>query len=190
MSAARISGVSGSALLVVGGLWAGVAVRHHTNVIYWVVAGVALVYCAGVLLATLGPAETPLDRAAGFVSVASAIAAYVTTWALIYENAVGESTRCIAPTFHHHVDSLYFALTTLATLGFGDFKAVEPTCRWLVSGQVVVDLVIVAAAVAGLSAQLRGAGSRQHPKRRGGGATRASDAEIGEIGQAESQPEP
>jgi voltage-gated potassium channel len=45
------------------------------------------------------------------------------------------------------VDALYFTLTTLSTVGFGDVHAVGQVARVAVSAQVVFDLVFVAIAV-------------------------------------------
>ena len=52
-------------------------------------------------------------------------------------------------------DSLYFTLSTLATVGFGDVHAVGQVGRALVSTQIVFDLVFVAALIATLSGRLR-----------------------------------
>jgi hypothetical protein len=40
-------------------------------------------------------------------------------------------------------DALYFTVTTFATVGFGDIAPRSETVRLLVSGQVLLDLVIV-----------------------------------------------
>jgi voltage-gated potassium channel len=45
------------------------------------------------------------------------------------------------------VDALYFTLTTLSTVGFGDAHAVGQGARILVSVQMVFDLVFIAVAV-------------------------------------------
>ncbi|GAA3258459.1 potassium channel family protein [Dactylosporangium siamense] len=45
-------------------------------------------------------------------------------------------------------DALYFTLSTLATVGFGDVHAIGQAARIAVSGQIVFNLVYVAAAVA------------------------------------------
>ena len=52
-------------------------------------------------------------------------------------------------------DALYFTLSTLATVGFGDVHAAGQLGRALVSVQVTFDLVFVAAVVTVLTTQLR-----------------------------------
>jgi voltage-gated potassium channel len=52
-------------------------------------------------------------------------------------------------------DALYFTLSTLATVGFGDVHPVGQIARALASIQIVFDVVFVAALAAVLSGQLR-----------------------------------
>lgn len=52
-------------------------------------------------------------------------------------------------------DALYFTLSTLATVGFGDVHAQGQVARALVSMQIVFDVVFVAALVATLTGRLR-----------------------------------
>ena len=42
-----------------------------------------------------------------------------------------------------HTDALYFTVTTFATVGFGDIVATASTTRLIVTGQMIVDLVIL-----------------------------------------------
>lgn len=62
-------------------------------------------------------------------------------------------------------DALYFTLSTLATVGFGDVHATGQLGRVLVTIQMTFDLVFVAALVTVLSAQLR---ARAAERRQGG----------------------
>jgi len=66
-------------------------------------------------------------------------------------------------------DSLYFSLSTLATVGFGDVHATGQLARALVSVQIVFDLVFVATLVSVLTTQLR---ARAAARRVGPGARR------------------
>jgi voltage-gated potassium channel len=52
-------------------------------------------------------------------------------------------------------DALYFTLSTLATVGFGDVHAQGQVARAMVSTQIVFDVVFVAALVATLTGRLR-----------------------------------
>ncbi len=40
-------------------------------------------------------------------------------------------------------DAIYFTVTTLSTTGFGDIAAVSPTARWVVTIQMLFDLVVL-----------------------------------------------
>jgi hypothetical protein len=42
-----------------------------------------------------------------------------------------------------HTDSLYFAVTVFATVGFGDIVAKTETARLVVTGQMAADLVVI-----------------------------------------------
>ena len=54
------------------------------------------------------------------------------------EEIVGLSTR---------LDSLYFALTVLSTVGFGDIHAAGQAARAMVSAQIVFDVLVISLAV-------------------------------------------
>ena len=60
-------------------------------------------------------------------------------------------------------DALYFTLSTLATVGFGDVHATGQLARVLVTIQMTFDLVFVAALVTVLSAQLRARAAERRP---------------------------
>jgi len=86
------------------------------------------------------------------VTFAAAVGAYLLAVATIYSVESQRSQHTVSPCFHppfaHHVDAFYFTLSTFTTAGFGDIHANNPTCRWLVSGQMVLDITVVALAVA------------------------------------------
>ena len=46
-----------------------------------------------------------------------------------------------------HTDGLYFTVTVLSTVGFGDIQAKTEAARLVVTGQMIADLVILAVAV-------------------------------------------
>ena len=63
---------------------------------------------------------------------------------------------------HTRIDALYYTLSTLTTIGYGDVHAVGQAARTLVIIQVVFNLVFVAAAVGLLTAHIRAAAGRTH----------------------------
>jgi voltage-gated potassium channel len=61
-------------------------------------------------------------------------------------------------------DALYFTVSTLATVGFGDVHAVGQLARAIVIGQIVFDFVFVAALVGSVTSGMR---RRAEAQRRG-----------------------
>jgi voltage-gated potassium channel len=65
----------------------------------------------------------------------------------------------------NHTDALYFTVTVFATVGFGDITATADTARLVVTGQMIIDLIIL-----GLGARvILGAVSRGRQRREPGG---------------------
>ena len=61
----------------------------------------------------------------------------------------------------NHTDALYFTVTVFATVGFGDITATAAVARLLVTGQMIIDLIIL-----GLGARvILGAVSRGRQRR-------------------------
>lgn len=77
-------------------------------------------------------------------------------------------------------DALYFTLSTLATVGFGDVHAVAQVARVVVMIQIAFDLVFVAAVVSVVSAHIR----ERRATGRAGGSAGGIDAEVA------AEPEP
>jgi hypothetical protein len=69
---------------------------------------------------------------------------------------------------HTRLDSLYFTMTTLTTVGYGDIHATGQTARALVLVQMVFNVVFVAAAATLLSARIREAARERFEARRRG----------------------
>lgn len=64
----------------------------------------------------------------------------------------------------NHTDALYFTVTVFATVGFGDITATADTARLVVTGQMIIDLIIL-----GLGARvILGAVSRGRQRREPG----------------------
>lgn len=76
--------------------------------------------------------------------------------------------------------AIYFTITTLATVGYGDIHAVTSTARWVVTVQMIIDLtlvvalgrVLVSAAKAGRARQSRAAHHGGHDEHREHGSPR------------------
>jgi voltage-gated potassium channel len=66
---------------------------------------------------------------------------------------------------HTRIDALYFAMSTMSTIGFGDVHAAGQAARVLVIAQIVFDLVFVAAAASLVTAHLRQARTTQRKPR-------------------------
>jgi hypothetical protein len=66
----------------------------------------------------------------------------------------------------NHTDALYFTVTVFATVGFGDITATTAAARLVVTGQMIIDLIIL-----GLGARvILGAVSRGRQRREPGAA--------------------
>jgi hypothetical protein len=75
---------------------------------------------------------------------------------------------------HDRTDALYFNVTTLATVGFGDVHATGQLARAAVTLQIVFNLVFLGTAVAQISGILRARASRHRAGRQ---ASKAAGAE-------------
>lgn len=65
---------------------------------------------------------------------------------LLFASAYASMSRVSADSFHGpltHTDALYFTITVFATVGFGDITAKTQTARLVVTGQIVLDIVII-----------------------------------------------
>lgn len=70
------------------------------------------------------------------------IAAVVVIFALIYASiSAGDASAFSEPLTKE--DAVYFTVTTLSTTGFGDISAVSPGARWVVTSQMLFDLVLI-----------------------------------------------
>jgi len=66
----------------------------------------------------------------------------VTTFALTYA-ALSVSNPASFTEVLDKSDAIYFTVTTLSTTGFGDIAANSPTARWVVTAQMLLDLIVV-----------------------------------------------
>jgi hypothetical protein len=141
-------------LLVMVGFWVGTGTRQTPKTVFWIFAALGLAYALGFVFSPLAPWKARSDKYVSVAAFVMVLALYVATWALIYQGADAASAGCIRPQFRHHVDGLYFALTTFTTVGYGDFKAHTEACRWLVSGELALDIAIIGISLAGLASRM------------------------------------
>ena len=76
------------------------------------------------------------------------ILVFATTYFIVYRLAPDQIVGIADRT-----DSLYFSVTVISTVGFGDIHAVGTTGRLIDPGQMIFDLVYVGAALRALSAR-------------------------------------
>ncbi len=93
------------------------------------------------------------------------VVAVVITFALGFYILSERETSQVAG-LHTRLDSLYFTMTTLTTVGYGDIHATGQTARALVLVQMVFNVVFVAAAATLLSARIREAARERFEARR------------------------
>lgn len=65
--------------------------------------------------------------------------------------------------------AIYFTVTILATVGFGDITAINRTARWVVTAQMIIDLTLVVALGRVLVTAARAGRERQRQKAAGAG---------------------
>jgi voltage-gated potassium channel len=79
-------------------------------------------------------------------ALAVAVVLLVVVFAATYLSVVSESPHSFNQGLDH-TSSLYFTVTVLSTVGFGDIVPVTDFARLIVSVQMVVDLIFIAAVV-------------------------------------------
>jgi len=116
---------------------------------WWIGVGVG-----AVMLAAMGPmalrrafrvlnAEKPLMEA--FTSLVEMLAMLIAGFAAVYY-AMNSSSAEVAG-LDTRVDAVYFTVTTLSTVGFGDITAASQAARIIVTIQIVFDLLFLGVAV-------------------------------------------
>ena len=103
-----------------------------------------------ILAFKLDQQERPrLILAAAIVDLVSLIAALGASYYML-SGAHGQMSGVTT-----HLDGLYFAVTVLATVGFGDIQALGQTARLLTTAQMLFDFAYLAAIIALLIERLR-----------------------------------
>lgn len=108
------------------------------------IIAVMLIYSAGAVWSLLFISRAQHPVRVGFITLAVMVTALVVIFALTYLSlSVEDPTNFNVPL--DKVGSLYFTMTILATVGFGDIVAVSNPARIAVMVQMVVGLTLVTA---------------------------------------------
>ncbi|MBW8482283.1 potassium channel family protein [Actinomadura parmotrematis] len=136
---------SAIAIVLITGLYF-VAPLHREDGLYLIRAATLLLGLAAVSWLTalqvrraLRPGRLPAERLALLLTLVTLVSAFFATgYYQMSDQFSGLRTR---------LDALYFAVTTLATVGYGDITATGQAARALAIVQMLFDLVIVTSAI-------------------------------------------
>jgi hypothetical protein len=90
--------------------------------------------------------RSPYPLVAGAEAMVFILAAFVVGFALIYVTLATADPEAFSQPLNR-VAAIYFAITVLTTVGFGDIAPVGDVARIVVSVQMVADLVLIAVAL-------------------------------------------
>jgi len=135
--------------LIVVGLSVAYAFLPLRDTYWWVGPTIGLVLLAGTLpvavrrLRKVLASDHPMvDAVEGLVLV---VAMMVVGFASLYYAI--DSSHDQFNGLETRIDSLYFTVTTLSTVGFGDITATSQKARFIVTGQILIDLAFIGVAV-------------------------------------------
>lgn len=90
--------------------------------------------------------RSPYPLVAGAEAMVFILAAFVVGFALIYVTLATADPEAFSQPLNR-VAAIYFAITVLATVGFGDIAPVDDVARIVVSVQMLADLFLIAVAL-------------------------------------------
>ena len=116
------------------------------------------------------------------LSIANIVGAFSTIYLQADHSQVGCFSNIGVDGINHslsHVDAVYFTLTTLTTVGYGDIHAASGSCRGWVSAQLFVTLIVIGLGIATLATRVfpalkPGDGSTDKPGAEANGETSRS----------------
>jgi voltage-gated potassium channel len=114
------------------------------------VCGISILTMAILLLGTRLLGAGPGARLNGLVAVLCVAVVFFAQAYLLLAKDGGQFAG-----LHTRTDALYFTMSTLSTIGFGDVHATGQVARAAVTGQIVFDLVILGFGVATVTTMLR-----------------------------------
>ena len=144
--------------------------------------------------------RSPSPRLRAAESLATSIPLYIVLFAVSHATMSAWDADAFTEPLDR-TDALYFTITTLATVGFGDIAPVSPTARVVVMVQMVTGLVLLGLVIkmflSAVEVGLRNAGGKPAgqaepdepaPDHVDGDTTRADGPEPGTGGPADSGP--
>src|SRR3954447_2397322 len=142
--------VAGSALRMLGAtvgllvLYAAVPFGETSGagtLVRLIVGLVVFVAIVGWQIRTITRSEHPVMRAVEVIALALPLLAVVFAYTYL---SLSHAEPASFSEHLNHVDALYFTLTTISTVGFGDIAAKTDAARILVTVQEVLDLAVIA----------------------------------------------
>lgn len=149
--------VARSTAVVVGTLlvYALVPVREETSTALAVVAVLGLLVLGVVFARQLGRIQRSARPVlAAIEALALVVTLFVVLFAFLYVSLSAANQGSFSEPVTK-VSAVYFTVTVLATVGFGDIAAVTDTARIVVTVQMVLDLIIIGVAVKVLGTSAR-----------------------------------
>lgn len=116
------------------------------------IAAIALIAISAREVRAISRSRIPQSRA--IMSLGTISALLIVTFSAIYLSLETVHPASFSQSLNH-IDALYFTITTLATVGFGDIHAVDDPARVLVSVQMLVDLMVLGGMVRLLTKKTR-----------------------------------
>ena len=106
--------------------------------------GSLLVFAGVLALQVYAITRDPLPELRAGSSMITAVTLLVLMFAMTYATLASAHPEWFSQPLDKS-SAIYFTITILGTVGFGDITAVSHTARWVVTAQIVVDLTLVVA---------------------------------------------